>query len=101
MAGPAQAVCLPCKRALLSARGGATALSFPPSALQNPLHIPTPPQALFLLLSIVFWLLAGGVANSHSHKAAGWIGLVVAGIAFYGGVAEMLNEIYDKVGGLN
>lgn len=53
-------------------------------------------QALFLLLSIVFWLLAGGVANSHSHKAAGWIGLVVAGIAFYGGVAEMLNEIYDK-----
>ncbi|KAL4444084.1 hypothetical protein ABPG75_011821 [Micractinium tetrahymenae] len=52
--------------------------------------------ALFLLLSVVFWLLAGGVANSHSHKAAGWIGLVVAGIAFYGGVAEMLNEMYDK-----
>lgn len=89
-------------------------------------------QSLFLLLSIVFWLLAGGVANPHAHKAsaaaaacgcykaapgqnvaagshgslwsavaaapqaAGWIGLVVSGIAFYGAAAEMLNEMYQR-----
>ncbi|PSC71926.1 Inner membrane [Micractinium conductrix] len=50
-------------------------------------------QALFLLLSCVFFLLAGSVYNPASGKAAGWIGLVVSGIAFYGGLAEMLNEI--------
>ncbi|PRW59038.1 nudix hydrolase mitochondrial-like [Chlorella sorokiniana] len=53
-------------------------------------------QSLFLLLSIVFFLLAGGVSNPHAHKAGGWIGLVVSGIAFYGAAAELLNELYKK-----
>lgn len=35
--------------------------ALPPSA-------PCSPQSLFLLLSIVFFLLAGGVVNPHAHK---------------------------------
>lgn len=107
---------------------------------QTTAHTPHHPtlQALFLLLSIVFFLLAGGVANLHAHKvglraaveclvrpplsiarshssslcnghalilcllfvpqAAGWIGLVVSAIAFYIAAAELLNELYNKVG---
>lgn len=92
---------------------------------------PCPLQSLFLLLSIVFWLLCAGVtrpmcartggerrarlgllqrwrppAAPHCWQlkslppaalsAPGWIGLVVAGIAFYGAVAELLNEYYQK-----
>lgn len=125
---------------------------------------PRSPQSLFLLLSIVFFLLAGGMVNPHAHKvgsrwqahsgccrrhltrapaggrgwqlaiwlqrlpswhrrlpsnrplpsnqplptaaaprrvclqAGGWLGLVVSGIAFYGAAAELLNEMYKKVG---
>lgn len=31
-------------------------------------------------------------------QAGGWLGLVVSGIAFYGAAAELLNEMYKKVG---
>lgn len=33
-------------------------------------------------------------------QAGGWLGLVVSGIAFYGAAAELLNEMYKKVGAL-
>lgn len=55
-------------------------------------------QALFLVLAVVFWLLSAGVTRPGWDQAAGWVGLCVAGIAFYGAAAELLNEYYHKVG---
>lgn len=39
--------------------------------------------SLFLTLSILFFMLAGGIAATVWTRIGGWWGLVVAGIAFY------------------
>lgn len=64
-----------------------------------------PPTACRRWLPVQFWE-AGQAASSWLEpscrhavlQAAGWIGLVVAGIAFYTGGAEMINERFNKVG---
>ena len=55
--------------AAAAAAAAAAALRFLSSAVHTqPGHTFAPAQSLFLLLSIVFFLLAGGVSNLHAHK---------------------------------
>jgi GPR1/FUN34/yaaH family len=49
--------------------------------------------SLFLTLSILFFLLTGGITTPNPWtKIAGWWGLFVAGIAFYIAAADIINE---------
>lgn len=48
--------------------------------------------SLFLTLSILFFILTGGLAATTWTRIGGWWGLVVAGIAFYIAAADLINE---------
>lgn len=48
--------------------------------------------SLFFTLSVLFFMLAGGVVTPVWSKIGGWWGLVVAGIAFYIAAADIINE---------
>mmetsp|Transcript_6237 Transcript_6237/g.7157 ORF Transcript_6237/g.7157 Transcript_6237/m.7157 type:complete len:316 (+) Transcript_6237:105-1052(+) len=52
---------------------------------------------LFFLLATLFFMLAAGVKDKTVDKAAGWIGMVTAAVAFWLGFAELVNEIYGNV----
>ena len=53
--------------------------------------------SLFLTLSVLFWVLAGGVGNTNVTKGGGVLGFIVAGIAWYIATAELMNEVYGTV----
>ncbi len=55
-------------------------------------------QAVFLTLTILFFLLAiGDALGSTALKTiAGWEGILCGGIAIYAGLAQLLNEVYDR-----
>ena len=53
--------------------------------------------SLFFSLSVLFFLLAGGVAATVWTRIGGWWGLVVAGIAFYIAAADIINEEHQMV----
>ena len=53
--------------------------------------------SLFFTLSVLFFLLAGGVAATVWTRIGGWWGLVVAGIAFYIAAADIINEEHQMV----
>jgi hypothetical protein len=56
-------------------------------------------QTVFGTLVILFWLLAIHEWTSVSvvGKIAGWEGIIVGLSAIYGGVAQILNEVYGKI----
>lgn len=56
-------------------------------------------QVVFGTLVILFWLLAirDWAGNSVVGKIAGWEGIVCGLSAIYAAVAQILNEVYDKV----
>lgn len=51
---------------------------------------------LFLLLSILFFLLAAGEWNTTVHKIAGYEGIVVAVIAWYCSAAILINDKFGR-----
>ncbi|KNC83048.1 hypothetical protein SARC_04666 [Sphaeroforma arctica JP610] len=53
-------------------------------------------QFVFLSLSLLFFLLAGGVYNEGVHKAAGVVGIACGASAMYLGWAEIMNEVYQR-----
>ena len=52
---------------------------------------------LFLTLSILFFLLAGGIASTVFTRIAGWWGIFVAAIAVYIAAADVINEEFQMV----
>lgn len=56
-------------------------------------------QAIFFVLWITFFLLAGGewTGSAALHEAGGYMGLLTAVLAFYLSAAEMLTETYGRV----
>lgn len=56
-------------------------------------------QLVFFTLTILFFLLAAGdlTGNKSLHTIAGYEGIVCGLAAFYGCVAQILNEVYGKV----
>jgi succinate-acetate transporter protein len=62
-------------------------------------------QVVFGTLTALFFLLAArdflGAAGLEAGKTvglvAGWVGLVCGLSAFYGAIAQVLNEVYGKV----
>lgn len=56
-------------------------------------------QAVFLTLSVLFFLLAiGDITGSTTIKTiAGIEGIVCGGLAIYAGLAQVLNEVYGRV----
>mmetsp|Transcript_19567 Transcript_19567/g.27094 ORF Transcript_19567/g.27094 Transcript_19567/m.27094 type:complete len:359 (+) Transcript_19567:179-1255(+) len=50
-------------------------------------------QIIFLTLTLTFYLLAGGVYNVDSKKAAGWMGILCAIVVFYTATAELYNDL--------
>lgn len=55
-------------------------------------------QVVFFTLTVLFALLAIGdfTGNASIHKFAGYEGIVCGASAFYGCVAQVLNEVYGK-----
>ena len=58
-------------------------------------------QAVFLTLTILFFMLAigdavGGDAGATLKTIAGYEGIVCGGLAIYAGLAQVLNEVYDR-----
>lgn len=55
-------------------------------------------QAIFLSLAILFFLLALGDITGIKMitTIAGWEGILTGGIAIYVGLAEVINEVYDR-----
>ncbi len=55
-------------------------------------------QGVFLTLTILFFLLAIGYAlgSATLMTIAGWEGILCGGIAIYTGLAQVLNEVYDR-----
>lgn len=56
-------------------------------------------QVVFGTLVILFWLLAAAhwSGNEVVGKIAGWEGIICGLSAFYGAIAQILNEVYEKV----
>ena len=56
-------------------------------------------QVIFLTLTVLFFLLAAAdfTANKSLHTLAGYEGIVCGLSAFYGCVAQILNEVYGRV----
>ena len=56
-------------------------------------------QAVFLTLSVLFFLLAIGdfTGNAMIKVVAGFDGLLCGAIAVYAGLAQVLNEVYGRV----
>jgi len=55
-------------------------------------------QIVFLTLTVLFFLLSASVftGNASLHTVAGYEGIVCGLSAFYGCVAQILNEVYGK-----
>ena len=55
-------------------------------------------QVVFITLTILFFLLSASVfsGNATLHKVAGYEGIICGGSAFYGCVAQVLNEVYGR-----
>lgn len=58
-------------------------------------------QAVFLALTILFFLLAigdavGSSAGATIKKIAGYEGILCGGLAIYTGLAQVLNEVYGR-----
>ena len=55
-------------------------------------------QIVFLTLTILFFLLAASLftGSASLHKLAGYEGIVCGLSAFYGSIAQILNEVYGK-----
>jgi hypothetical protein len=56
-------------------------------------------KALCLLifsLMMTFFLLAAGVDDYHTDKAAGWVGIFTSAVAFFIGGAELINDIIGE-----
>lgn len=53
-------------------------------------------QAIFLTLTVLFFLLAAGQYNETVHVVAGYEGIVCAFTAIYVAWATLLNEVYGK-----
>lgn len=51
---------------------------------------------LFLNLTIMFFLLAGGVENTTVARVAGWWGIWTSGIALYCGTATLLRDLWGR-----
>lgn len=51
---------------------------------------------LFLNLTIMFFLLAGGVRSITCAKVAGWWGIWTSGLAFYNGVAILFRDSWGR-----
>ncbi|CAG9466670.1 unnamed protein product [Pedinophyceae sp. YPF-701] len=54
-------------------------------------------QAIFLTLTLTFWLLAGGVFSEGCKKAAGYMGLLCGSCACYTAFGEVLLEEWDTL----
>jgi succinate-acetate transporter protein len=52
--------------------------------------------AVFVLLTILFFLLAIGEWNSTVHKIAGWEGIITALVAWYASAGILINTMYGK-----
>jgi len=52
--------------------------------------------AVFVLLTILFFLLAIGEWNSTVHKIAGWEGIITALVAWYTSAGILINTMYGK-----
>lgn len=52
-------------------------------------------QTLFISLTILFFLLAGGAKNELCNKVAGWVGIWVALVAFYAATAILTGEVWN------
>lgn len=50
----------------------------------------------FLMLTIMFFLLSAGFRNTDVAKAAGWWGLVTAGVAMYCAAAFLFEDLWGK-----
>ncbi len=55
-------------------------------------------QVVFSTLTVLFFLLAYGAftANPSVDTLAGYVGLLCGGSAFYGAVAQVINEVYGR-----
>ena len=55
-------------------------------------------QVVFLLLTVLFFMLAiGDVTGNHVIKTlAGYEGVLCGASAFYAAIAQVLNEVYGK-----
>jgi len=53
-------------------------------------------QAVFVTLTILFFLLAAGAHNGTWEKIAGWEGMVCGGTALYASFAIVLNETWGR-----
>jgi uncharacterized protein len=51
---------------------------------------------LFIALTVTFFLLAAGEFSSFCKTAGGYLGLLVAAIAWYGSAATLINEVSGK-----
>ena len=56
-------------------------------------------QLVFFTLTVLFFLLAASdfTSNTGLHRIAGYEGIVCGLLAFYGCVAQVLNEVYGKI----
>ena len=80
--------------AYLALWGGFTAVLF-----IGTLRINRALQAVFLTLTILFFLLAiGDITDSAAVKTiAGLEGIICGALAVYAGLAQVLNELYGRV----
>jgi len=55
-------------------------------------------QAIFLTLTILFILLSASIFsdNKQLHTIAGYEGILCGALAFYGSVAQVINEVHGK-----
>ncbi|MDC7219619.1 MAG: acetate uptake transporter [Spirochaetales bacterium] len=55
-------------------------------------------KLIFGSLALLFFLLAiGDISGIHTIiRVAGWVGIVCGASAFYGAIAQILNEVYGK-----
>jgi len=52
--------------------------------------------ALFIALTITFFLLAVGEFSTGFKLAGGYLGILVALIAWYDSAAILINDMYDR-----
>jgi hypothetical protein len=51
---------------------------------------------LFILLTLTFFLLAGGVKHKTVDIAAGWFGIFTSAVAYWLGAVEIINDIVGE-----
>jgi succinate-acetate transporter protein len=52
--------------------------------------------AVFVLLTILFFLLAAGEWNSTIHKVAGYEGIITAAVAWYCSAGILINTLFER-----